>query len=105
MKTKKNIKKNQIFGPKNGRFTYICMSNIGENHTQSQLLIRTGIYQDITAAQYGYAGMNQPGIARCITISDSICAARALSVQPRLYLCLSRTLSVKTNIDMSSNEA
>ena len=57
-------KKNQIFGPRNGRFTYTCMSNIGENQTPSQLLIRTGIYQDITAAQYGYADMNQPGITQ-----------------------------------------
>ena len=44
--------------------------------------------------------------SRCITVSDSICAAQTLFVQPRLYLCLSLTLSVKicaNNTDMSCN--
>ena len=31
---------------------------------------------------------------RCITISDSICAVRTLSVFSGLYLCWHRTLSV-----------
>ena len=48
----------------------------------------------------------QHAYTRCITVSDSICAAQTLSVQPRLYLCLSLTLSVKicaNNTDMSCN--
>ena len=36
--------------------------------------------------------------SRCITVLDSICVERTLSVQPRLYLCLCRTLSVKTTL-------
>ena len=45
-------------------------------------------------------------VSRCITILDSICAARTLSMLPRLYLCLSLTLSVKlcaNNTHMSGN--
>ena len=42
--------------------------------------------------------------SRCITVSDSICVVRTLSVQPRLYLCCVRLYICEINTDMSSNK-
>ena len=60
----------------------------------------------VTPKYFAAGKLSSSTLSRCITVSDSICAAQILSVQPRLYLCLSLTLSVKifeNNTGMARN--
>ena len=99
-----------------------CAAQWGVGGTLIFFFIRIYLYCVVTDARCNrptyqdsniyYYGANEHDfvifliVSRCITISDSICAARTLSMLPRLYLCLSLTLSVKlsaNNTHMSGN--